>query len=47
MNAKQPLSALTLAVGLALCGVAKADELPSVGRRFGAANALMRRTMYC
>ena len=30
MNAKQPLSVLTLAVGLALCGAAQADELPQL-----------------
>ena len=30
MNAKQPLSVLTFAVGLALCGAAQADELPQL-----------------
>ena len=39
MNAKQPLSALTLAVGLALCGVAQADELPQLAVGSSAANA--------
>lgn len=39
MNAKQPLSVLTLAVGLALCGVAQADELPQLAVGSSAANA--------
>ena len=30
MNTKQPLSVLTFAVGLALCGAAQADELPQL-----------------
>ena len=38
MNAKQPLSALTVAVGLALCGVAQADELPQLAIGSSAVN---------
>ena len=38
MNAKQPLSALTVAVGLALCAVAQADELPQLAVDSSAAN---------